>query len=142
MLQCEGHPDSIPLPRYVPPDTCSLPIISLLVPASSWRDPGRGHAHIPFKRCPLPTLHRQRLCRRRHMFCHRLSYMRGKGELYPAVFSGCWQRAVTHFLLLPFILTVKVFNPESVLTFHPFHAPTFFLGTDYFLKPAFSCRSS
>lgn len=29
-------------------------------------------------------------------------------------------RAVTHFLLLLFILTVKVFNPKSVLTSYPF----------------------
>lgn len=105
-------------------------------PSPSWCQPAASATpggYIPFKRCPLPTLHRQRLCRRHHMFCHRLSYRGGKGELYPAVFSGCRQRApprqrvaraVTHFLLLPFILTAKVVNsgnPEPLLLFNPFH---------------------
>lgn len=68
-------------------------------------------------RCPLPTLHRQRLCRRRHMFCHRLSYIKGKGEMCPAV--SFWQsapphqgiaRAVIYFLVLCYILTLEAFK--------------------------------
>lgn len=121
------HPPTPPTPRASP----------------CWCQPGEAVLTSRSSVAPSPTLHRQCLCWRRHMFCHRLSCTRGKGEPGPAAFSRFWPRAppprqggaraLTHFLLLPFILTVKVFNPEWGRTFHPFRAPTFFL---FFFLPS------
>lgn len=98
--RCEGHSDTPPPPPTPPPHThpprdlvlaSIAQIVTLQAPASDGCDLTRSRSHAPLY--PLP-LQERRLCRCRHMFHGRLSYMEGKGESCPTV--SFWQRAPPH----------------------------------------------